>query len=410
MKFFTRVLFALLGIAALAPAVTPFAQTKAEGTTPVHWRLLWKTDPAHEATVSWNTAVEGETSLVRYRSADGEHTGEVVAQRNGKFTGRGDALHYHHARLTDLRPDTRYDLTLETDGETKSGLWFRTAPAEDKEIELLFGGDSRSSQRDRQLMNRSMAGLLHERPKLLGLAHGGDYVATGRSLEQWTEWMSDHELTTTEDGQLLPVIPARGNHDVGELFGEVFDYEDDRIYFATTIADEIRLITLNSETVTGGDQAAWLEEELQESRPEHRWLLAQYHRPLYPAVKVAGRALRDWVPLFEKYRLDLACEADGHCIKRTVPILFGKPDPEGVVYIGEGGLGVGQRTPKSHLWYLDEGGFASRGNHVQLLHFSGDSLHYESLGPDGKVLDEHTFEARSEEEIEEALAEPAMAP
>jgi hypothetical protein len=406
----TQVFIASLCILTVVLGTNISAQSEADGTKPVHWRLIWKTDPAREATVSWNTEAEGETSIVRFRSEDGEHTGEVEAQRNGRFTGSGDKLHYHHARLSDLRPDTRYELTLDTDGETKSGLWFRTAPAEDKDVELLFGGDSRSSQPDRQIMNRYMASLLHERPKLLGLAHGGDYIATGKSLEQWTEWMSDHELTTTEDGRLLPIIPARGNHDGGDLYGEVFDFEDDRMYFATTITEEIRFITLNSETVTGGDQAAWLEDELQKSRPEYRWLVAQYHRPAYPAVKSPGRALRDWVPLFEKYRLDLACEADGHCIKRTVPILFGKPDPEGVPYIGEGGLGVGQRTPKSNLWYLDEGGYASRGNHVQVLSFSGDSLHYQSLSPEGEVLDEHTFEARSKEEIEEALAEPALVP
>jgi len=46
-----------------------------------------------------------------------------------------------------------------------------------------------------------------------------------------------------------------------------------------------------------------------QSRPKHRWLIAQYPRPAYPAVKSPSRALQSWIPLFEKFNVDLVCEA-----------------------------------------------------------------------------------------------------
>jgi len=131
----------------------------------------------------------------------------------------------------------------------------------------------------------------------------------------------------------------------------------------------------------------WLEKELKTSRPKHRWLLAQYHRPVYPAVKSPSSALLSWVPLFEKYNLDLSCEADGHNIKRTVPIRNNKHDETGVVYIGEGGLGVPQRTPKTDRWFLKSPGMADKGHHVFVLTFTPKELIGKCVLEDGTIRD-----------------------
>ena len=131
---------------------------------------------------------------------------------------------------------------------------------------------------------------------------------------------------------------------------------------------------MNSEISTAGDQARWLHQELAEARPDHRWLLVQYHRPVFPAVKSPGAGLLSWVPLFERYHVDLVCESDGHVVKRTVPIRDRKPDPSGVVYIGEGGLGVPQRTPKKERWFLQEPGMADAAHHVFVITAGADVM------------------------------------
>ena len=98
-------------------------------------------------------------------------------------------------------------------------------------------------------------------------------------------------------------------------------------------------------------------------------------------------AIQSWVPLFEKHNVDLVCEADGHNIKRTVPIRNGKQDETGIVYIGEGGLGVPQRTPKNDRWYLQSPGMADKGHHVFVLTFREDELAGEYVLLGGEVRD-----------------------
>jgi hypothetical protein len=110
-------------------------------------------------------------------------------------------------------------------------------------------------------------------------------------------------------------------------------------------------------------------------------------------VKDPGNALEHWVPLFEKYNLDVALESDGHALKRTCAIRGGKPDATGVVYIGEGGLGVKQRSPKADRWYF-EGGITASTHHVQKLTVTKTELKVESIGPKGEVLDSYTAKPR----------------
>ena len=75
--------------------------------------------------------------------------------------------------------------------------------------------------------------------------------------------------------------------------------------------------------------------------------------------------------------MDLVVESDGHVIKRTVPIRNEKEDPTGIVYVGEGGLGVPQRKPKTDRWYLQKPGMSGAGHHVMRVSFSKEKLDYE---------------------------------
>ena len=66
-------------------------------------------------------------------------------------------------------------------------------------------------------------------------------------------------------------------------------------------------------------------------REKNRWLLAQYHKPAWPAVKGPSGAFKNWVPLFEKYRLDLVVAGHAHAYER------GRQN--GVMYVVVGGAG-----------------------------------------------------------------------
>lgn len=379
------------------------ADAPLEGTKPAQWRVVWADDPARTASILWSTAEQGQYHSVQYHIKGDDHEPAEQLALTGRYTGGKTELYFHHVQLNDLEPATAYEIELISDKERSATFYFVTAPVEDREFSILHGGDSRSDRDARRRVNTMLGKMFAESYEnddpaddILAVAHGGDYIVNGTNMDLWSAWLSDHELTTAPDGRLLPIIPARGNHDHGKPFNEIFGFpEGDLNYYAINLGPEVRFITLNSEISTAGDQAMWLAEELENSRPKNRWVLVQYHRPVYPAVKSPGAGLKSWVPIFEEFNVDLVCEADGHNIKRTVPIRGDAVDESGVVYIGEGGFGVPQRSPKTDRWFLKSPGMADKGHHVFVLTFGKKELTGKCVLLDGEVRDEFSRNART---------------
>ena len=372
---------------------------------PMNPRVVWLRDPQTTAMVCWNTAELGEEHQVHVREhgvADAP-LATFKTKRDRRFSYVKDdqkPLFFHHAELTELKPDTRYDIQIVSDGDSSKLFYFITAPGGGTPFSLLFGGDSRSGLENRRKMNQMMSGLVarsaqspEPADRIIALMHGGDFVVSGTNFKQWSRWMDDHDLTIGEDNRILPIVPARGNHDRGRLFCKAFgfDSKDDHNWYNLSFGNMLSVVTLNTEASIAGKQAMWLSDQLRKNRKSHLWSVVQYHRPAFAAVKWPSGALIYWVPRFEKHNVDLVCEADGHNIKRTMPIRKNKPHPDGVVYIGEGGLGVPQRTPKTNRWYLKSPGMADSGLHVQRLKFEPHQLTYECILLGGQIRDTATM-------------------
>ncbi|MDX1681367.1 MAG: metallophosphoesterase family protein, partial [Akkermansiaceae bacterium] len=345
----------------------------------------------------------GSTHRVLYGTDPKNLDQAQTAQKNGQHRrdrrGREKNLvpdYFHHAHISGLKPDTNYHFVLESDGKRSRQLYFRTAPAGGTDFTIIHGGDSRSGHAARCKMNLLLAVYARD-PKVLCFAHGGDFIDSGGRWSHWRLWLSQHELTTAPDGRVLPIIPTFGNHDGGreKTYFDVFGLEEKtQKTHVTHLGKDVAIITLDTNG-PASEQADWLEKQLSTLRPKTKWLLVQYHRPMYPAVKKPARHAPIFVPLFEKYNIDIALESDGHCMKRTVPIRDGKKDPTGIVYVGEGGLGVNQRRPDPARWYFDQGGKVGRGHHVMRLDLSDDALRCRFILMDGKTWDDITIKPRS---------------
>jgi hypothetical protein len=381
----------------------------------MHRRLIWTEQPQTSAIICWDTATEGTNHRV-YMDTESrkavlkDYKSNQVCTANGSYTWtppkkKGEAnsspskpdLYYHHAQLTGLKPATTYYFVMASGDTISEEYHFKTAPATDEPMKLIFGADSRTGIAARRKLNVLIAKMVEEDQTIIAFAHGGDYVVNGSDLEGWKSWLADHELTITASHRMIPLIPARGNHESkGPLYDQVLGFPGGagKNYFATQLCPQILFVTLNTEIPPDGAQKTFLEASLA-AASTIRWRVTQYHRPVYPAVKKEPDAgLEHWVPLFDKYNLALACEADGHCIKRTLPIRNGKPDATGVIYIGEGGMGAEQRTPNADLWYLKSPGMASKGDHFQLLSFTKSHLGIDVVDNGGKIIDTYKIEAR----------------
>ena len=384
--------------------------TVMEGTTPAQWRVIWTEDPARNATISWSTRAPGSRHYVCYDTEsrggdDSAYRQRKMVIRSGAYTlgekerGKVPGAFYHHVNLTDLRPSTTYYFVLKSDETVSRELHFTTAPGDARPFSLFYGGDSRSDQAVRMRMNMIMSLLLEKNPGIIGFTHGGDYIVSGERWEQWEAWLSQHELTTSESGRVLPIIPTRGNHDDGPLYDQIFNFPGGkgRNYFFTQLGTDAVLFTLDNcdrDAPVDPIQAKWLAAQLRWLRPANRWVTVSYHIPIYPAVKDPVIEKRVWPPIFDRYDVDLVMESDGHCVKRTVPIRGDRPDPTGIVYIGEGGLGAPQRNPHTSRWHIKPPGFVDKGDHVQVLDFSDTGLRVRVLFSDGEVPDDYMMKPR----------------
>ncbi len=416
--------FALL---AAALSATAFAQSApAPASTPTvtpppppalaHFRVLWMHKPSQEAMVSWTTPVEGSSHVVYLDTESrkgklADYKQKVTALPPRKYTmlpadaGTPEGW-AQNALLQNLQPATTYYFVIQSDRAVSREFHFVTAPADDRPIKVIYGGDSRRGpplpqpHLDRRSVNRLIAELVEEQPDILAFAHGGDYC----SRAEWrflTDWLSDHELTITKDSRILPIVPTRGNHESAGGFDEMFYWpgRETPYYYATELSGRVTLITLNSNISIAGDQRDWLEAELiRQRQAPNKWIALQYHRPSYASVKAyqnAAQQRQHWVPLFEQHKVDLVCEADDHMLKRSAPIYQDRHDPvRGITYIGDGGLGVPQRIPDLTRWYLKSPGFATPAHHVHLIEFGRDEIHVTAIGLERQLLDQFAVKSK----------------
>jgi hypothetical protein len=393
---------------------------------PRHIRIIWSENPSSKAVISWTTLFKkGVNHTVYYDTVSRggykeSYQFSIKANLNGPISLNNEDRKwgvypgfFHHAELENLIPKTDYYFIVETDNNISLEFNFKTAPINGTNFKILWGGDSRMGSSgvnesstphlDRQMMNQRIKVLLDQDPEILAFIHGADYGSTAdwRHL-YW--WFQDHQIIVGKERRLLPLIISRGNHDMQIGFDENFwsgkDLKSKGLdYYFNTQIGNVSIVTLNTEISVTGKQMEWLNETLSDSRSKMKWVITNYHRPAYPAVKDPEKAefkriRENWVPIFEKHNIDLAMESDGHILKRTVPIRDGKPDSGGIVYIGEGGLGVPQRVADSTRWYIQPPGFAMSAHNVHKLTFAEDSIFIQAFGMRGEILDKFSVKPR----------------
>ena len=381
--------------------------TKMEGTTPAQWRVVWYGDPSTEAGIAWSTAEPGKVHKVYFGTEPhgqevSKYSQSALTHRSGKY--RHDAKsnkdakildevgYCHHVKLEGLQPGTNYHFVIESDGERSKPLYFKTAPDGDAPYSILNGGDSRSGLLNRCRINMRMAQLVEDHPEILALTHAGDYVNKGNTWYDWRLWLSHNELMTCKDGRVIPIIPARGNHERAEnskMYEDVFDVPE---WHHTQLPLGLDLITLSSNNPGRGGQLDWLKATNDKVGPDSHWLLTMYHAPIYPGVKDTPACKGDWAKEFDRFYTDIALEGDGHIIKKTKFIRGDKEHKDGVIYIGEGGLGVGQRDPKKDRWWIDKAG---RGTFVFLLDVTKETLRCRTILLDGTVWDDLSIDNKA---------------
>ena len=332
---YTRMLFLWGAIAATAAGNTD------------KFRVVWRDDPAHRAVIGW---CGGETAgtTVHYGYEDfGADWGKYPLQAGVDRETEHVGLHHRFARLAGLKPASKVFFVVREGTGVSPRFWFLTAPDTVQPFTFVAGGDSRNHQDARQRANRTVACL---RP--LFVCFGGDMVVKPET-RTWSDWLDDWQLTTGADGRMIPIVPARGNHESKDCIHRTFDTPTPDDYYAMDIVPSyFRLYTLNSNITRAGKQGAWLVDDLT-SNAGARWKVAQYHHPFRPHNAAKAEQFEQykvWAEPFHKFGISLAIECDSHTVKRTWPLRpstgpgsvegFIRDDQSGTVFIGEGCWGA----------------------------------------------------------------------
>jgi hypothetical protein len=223
------------------------------------------------------------------------------------------------------RPATLLVLVLVLGGLSIAGP--TRAPAGDRVGILAIGDFGAGGARERSSgssMRRFEAG---NPANVLVTLGDNDYTRSARAFRRnWAAgfgWLRSSGLT---------VSGVLGNHDVGVGNG---DYELATLgmpaHYYTRVIGDVELFMLDSNDVHT-TQTQWLESELASST--QTWKIAVFHHPAYSCGVHMGddHVVRRWVPLFERYHVQLVLSAHEHSYQRFAP-------RNGVVYVVHGGGG-----------------------------------------------------------------------
>ena len=351
------------------------------------FRLIWNSSPDSSITVGWCQA-DGSRAEVHYREL-----GSIGASMTHgvDHKTRHLELESRFARLEDLKPDTAYEFFIKDSNSKSPRFTFKTAPAGEGRFSFVAGGDSRNHRDARQRANRVVSRL---RP--LFVCFGGDMISRPTS-EEWADWLDDWQLTTGEDGHMVPIIAARGNHEGADDIHSFFDTPIPDDYYAVNFGNGfLRVYTLNTNIVRAGSQGKWLADDLAANEGSH-WKVAHYHHPFRPhqSGKAEQHAQSNaWAPLFFEHGMDLAIECDSHVVKRTWPLRpsnepgsqqgFIRDDSHGTTFIGEGCWGAPLRAnDDDKKWTRASGSF----NQVDWICVTPKMLTVRTIKVDGDASD-----------------------
>ncbi|MGF6880988.1 3',5'-cyclic AMP phosphodiesterase CpdA [Nocardia sp. GAS34] len=338
--------------------------------------LQFGADAAREAVVSWHTVGSVRKPVVRYgTAAQGFGTTVAAETRTYRDAKSGIEIQAHHARLSGLTPDTDYVYAAGHDGAPPDLGTLRTAPAGRAAFRFTSFGDQGTPTLGKVQGTPAVdAGLGYALPTYvndnLGSPFAGDVtagiervaplfnlvngdlcyanLATDR-VRTWNDWWANN----SRSARYRPWMPAPGNHE-NELGNGPIGYQAFQTYF--TVPDSgsedlarglwysftvggMRVIAVANDDIcyqdagssyvrgySGGAQKRWLEAELAKARADRGidWVVVFMHQTaISSADKFNGADLairQEWLPLFDKYQVDLVLAGHEHHYERSHPL------------------------------------------------------------------------------------------
>lgn len=336
--------------------------------------LQFGADASSEMVVSWHTLEPVRDPRVLLGQLDGrlEQTvrAETVSYADAKS---GQMVYAHHAKLTRLAPGVAYLYAALHDGAEPEFGTFRTAPRGRAAFTFTSFGDQGTPTMGKTYtppdgialptplyVNDNLGSpwaadttLGVERVEPLFHLMNGDLCYANLAEDRVKSWW-DFWANNSRSARKRPWMPAPGNHENERGNGPI-GYRAYQTYFSLPVAEgqteatrglwyaftagSVRVISIANDDVAyqdGGDsyvrgysagaQKAWLEKELAAARANRDidWIVICMHQvAISTADKFNGADLgirEEWVPLFDRYGVDLVVCGHEHHYERSHPL------------------------------------------------------------------------------------------
>jgi 3',5'-cyclic AMP phosphodiesterase CpdA len=329
--------------------------------------LQFGANASTEVVVSWYSTVEVGNPRVMWGTPAGGFGHTVQAEtRTYRDANSTIEVRVHHVRLRGLVPDTDYVYAAVHDGASPQLGTVRTAPSGRAALRFTSFGDQGTPTIGQLVGDRYAndnlgspaagditAGVERLAP-LFNLVNGDLCYANLAQdrIRTWSDWFENN----SRSARYRPWMPAAGNHE-NELGNGPVGYAAYQTYFEVPesgsdpqfrglwyafTAGSVRVISLNNDDVCiedGGDsyvhgysdsaQKRWLQTELAAARADHGidWVVVCMHQTAIStgdtAAGAAGADLgirQDWLPLFDRYGVDLVVSGHEHHYERSHPV------------------------------------------------------------------------------------------
>jgi len=377
-------------IPAAAAAATPAAAELSASRTRVRnplvtprvagLHLQFGADAATQVTVSWHSLQPVHRPRVLLGTGNGDFERAVAAHTVSYTDAKsGQVVYAHHASITHLRASNRYLYAAGHDGAEPEFATFTTAPSGRAKFTFTSFGDQGTPTTGKKYVPPAGVTIANppfvndnlgspaagdttsgvERVQPLFHLFNGDLCYANLAVDRVRTW-SDFWENNTRSAKSRPWMPSAGNHENEKGNGPI-GYRAYQTYFSVPpvagqteitkglwysfTVGSVKVISLNNDDICyqdGGDsyirgysgkaQRVWLERELAATRRNDAidWIVVCMHQvAISTADKFNGADLgvrQEWLPLFDKYGVDLVVCGHEHHYERSHPIRGQQPN------------------------------------------------------------------------------------
>ncbi|MCX5655004.1 MAG: metallophosphoesterase family protein [Planctomycetota bacterium] len=294
----------------------------------------------------------------------------------------------YRAHLTDLAPGTSYRYQVLPAGQGGLGSaarTFRTFPLRPDRVTFIAYGDTRTNPKEHRAVAAAMV-----RHDPLFILHDGDLVASGGSLEMWGPQFFTPLADVIDH---IPIMVTLGNHEGAPAnLLRFFDTPGGRTWYSFDCGPVH--VSVLDDRQSSKDFLEWVVQDLAASKAP--WKIVMYHAPTFNLEGHKSDTGRlTFLPLLEKYGVDVVVTGHSHLYERFVPLVrksaaAGAASPQLITFITTGGGGASLTTGPAHGTppILAK---TARAYHYCLFTVDAETLHVDTLRPDGAKIDALTI-------------------